>query len=264
MMKVFSFRNFRVLFLLIILAIVAIYTQDQYLNTTSWYQPIEVVIYPVNGDGSAATDSYINQLNKKHFMDIDDFFIRGSKQYQLTTSRPIVTRLGKTIPVHPPTPPVDRNAILQVILWSINLRYWAYKNTPDSRSNSDRIRLFVLYHQGQKDQELKHSLGLQKGLIGIIHAFALAKQNKQNAIVMAHEILHTVGASDKYDFRNNHPIYPEGYAQPDKKPRHPQRYCEIMAGRTPISSNQANIPKDLRFCQVGETTAKEINWITHP
>lgn len=99
----------------------------------------------------------------------------------------------------------------------MKLRYWAYQNTPDSKSNSDRIRLFVLYHQGQKDQALEHSLGLQKGLIGIIHAFASRKQNKQNAIVMAHEILHAVGASDKYDYRNNQPIYPQGYAQPNKK-----------------------------------------------
>lgn len=105
-MKVFSFRNFRVVFLLIILAIVAIYTQNQYLNTTSWYQPIEVVIYPINGDGSVTTDSYINQLRKKHFMDIDNFFVRGSKQYQLITSRPIVTRLGKTVISHPQRHPL--------------------------------------------------------------------------------------------------------------------------------------------------------------
>jgi hypothetical protein len=263
-MKVFSFRNFRVIFLLFVLAIVAIYTQNQRLNTTSWYQPVEVVIYPINGDGSVATDHYIDTLTKKNFVDIDTFFIKGAKQYQLAVTRPIITRLGSTISAHPPSPPNDRTALFQVIWWSLKLRYWAYSNTPDDESNTDRIRLFVLYHQGYKGQVLQHSLGLQKGLIGIIHAFSQPKQNKQNALVMAHEILHTVGATDKYDFRNNLPIYPEGFAKPEQHPRYPQRYCEIMAGRIPLSETQANIPKDLRFCKVGKKTAKEINWIITP
>jgi hypothetical protein len=263
-MKVFSFRNFRIVFLLLILAMAAIYTQNQRLNTTSWYQPIEVVIFPINGDGSTATEAYINTLSKQHFVDIDNFFIKGAKQYQLTVVRPVIIRLGSTVTARPPSPPKDRNATIQVMWWSIKLRYWAYKNTPDSKSNTDRIRLFVLYHQGNNNQALEHSLGLQKGLIGIIHAYSLPKQNKQNALVMAHEILHTVGASDKYDYHNNQPIYPAGYAKPDRKPLHPQRYCEIMAGRIPISETQVKIPKDLRFCKVGKTTAKEINWIFTP
>lgn len=263
-MKVFSFRNIRIVFLLFILAITAIYTQNQRLNTTSWYQPIEVIIYPINGDNSDATDRYINTLSKKHFIDIDNFFIKGAKHYQLATNRPIITRLGSTVTAHPPSPPKDRNATFHIMWWSIKLRYWAYKNTPDSKSNTNRIRLFVLYHQGQDNQALEHSLGLQKGLLGIIHAYSRPKQNKQNALVMAHEILHTVGASDKYDFRTNQPIYPTGYNKPDKRPRYPQRYCEIMAGRIPISETHAEIPKDLRFCKVGKTTAQEINWILTP
>ena len=263
-MKVFSFRNFRIVLLLLILAIVAIYTQNQRLNTTSWYQTIDAVIYPINGDGSIATDNYIDTLTKKNFIDIDTFFINGAKQYQLAVTRPIITRLGSTVKAHPPSPPSDRTALVKVIWWSLKLRYWAYKNTPDNHSNTDRIRLFVLYHQGQQNQALPHSLGLQKGLIGIIHAFAHPKQNKQNSLIMAHEILHTVGAADKYDFHNNLPIFPEGYARPEQQPRHPQHYCEIMAGRIPLSETQAVIPKDLRFCKVGKITAKEINWIVIP
>ena len=81
---------------------------------------------------------------------------------------------------------------------------------------------------------------------------------------MAHEILHTVGASDKYNYEDVQPIYPNGYAKPDQKPLFPQRYAEIMAGRIPFNMTQARMPKDLRFCLVGEQTAKEINWITAP
>jgi len=38
--------------------------------------------------------------------------------------------------------------------------------------------------------------------------------------------------------------------------------AEIMAGRIPLSETQSNMPKDLHFSLVGETTTKEINWIS--
>ncbi|OUR64392.1 hypothetical protein A9Q79_08175 [Methylophaga sp. 42_25_T18] len=259
-MKVFSYRNIRVLILLSVLAIAAIYTQDQHINTTSWFKPIDVVIFPINGDGSIKTAKYIQQLSQKDFQDIDDFFHRGAKLYRLIVEQPIRTQLGLGIEVLPPAPPQNRNAIFDVILWSLKLRYWAYQHTPDNIANNDRIRLYVIYHQAQQGQVLAHSLGLQKGLIGIIHAFADRDQNSQNNVVMAHEVLHTVGASDKYD-RYNHPVYPDGYAKPEQKPLYPQRYAEIMAGRIALSKQQTKIPTHLKFTIVGEKTAEEINWI---
>jgi len=261
-MKIFSFRNLRVVILLALLAGAAIYTKEQRLNTTSWYQPIEVVVYPINGDADPKTEHYIQKLSIKHFKDIEDFFIRGSKKYKLIVDKPITLSLGNTINSHPPSPPANRNDKFKVILWSMKLRYWTYKNTPDNTSNKNRIRLYILYHQGSDNEALEHSLGLQKGLIGIIHAYARPAQNKQNSIVMAHEILHTVGANDKYRYEDLQPIYPNGYAKPEQKPLFPQRYAEIMAGRIPLNSTQAKMPKDLRFSLVGEQTAKEINWIT--
>jgi hypothetical protein len=263
-MKVFSFKNIRIFFLLTLLASAAVYTKEQRLNTTNWFQTIPVSIFPINGDGEAKTDQYIESLSVKDFQDIDTFFIRNAKKYQLITTHPIETQLGAKINSFPPSPPKDRNDKLKVMLWSMKLRYWTFMNTPDEISNKNRIRLYVMYHQGKPDRALEHSLGLQKGLIGIIHAYANPKQTKQNVIVMAHEILHTVGASDKYDYSNTLPIYPQGYAKPNKSPRYPQRYAEIMAGRIPLSQSQAEMPKDLRFCLVGKQTAKEINWIPSP
>ncbi|MFW5451458.1 MAG: hypothetical protein ACKE9I_07660 [Methylophagaceae bacterium] len=262
-MKVFSFRNIRVVILLSILAMAAIYTQEQRLNTTAWFKPIEVTIFPINGDNTLATEQYITQLSGRDFQDIDDFFARGAKQYHLIAKQPIATTLGKTIQHKPPTPPENRNSIFSVMMWSLNLRYWAWKNTPDNKTNTNRIRLYVLYHQAQQGQSLEHSLGLQKGLIGVIHAFADKRLNPQNALVMSHEVLHTVGAIDKYDY-NNQPVYPIGYADPSQTPLYPQRFAEIMAGRIPVSERKAKIPKTLRHVLIGEATAKEINWLTTP
>lgn len=259
-MKVFSFRNIRILILLGVLVAALIYTQEQKRHTTAWYKPINVTIFPVNGDGQSATQKYINALSAKDFKEIDSFFTRNSREYQLIAKHPVLTQLGATVAQPPPPPPNAAGNILSTIWWSLKLRYWAYQNTPDSLSNKDRIRLYVLYHQANDNQPLPHSLGLQKGLIGVIHAYASHKQSQQNTVVMVHEILHTVGASDKYD-ANNRPIYPTGYAEPDKEPLYPQRYAEIMAGRIATKHNEANMPRNLQAVVVGTTTAKEINWI---
>lgn len=258
-MKVFSFRHIRILFLLALLFTALLYTQEQKRATTSWYQPVTVIIFPINGDNSRQTRDYIDSLSATDFADIDSFFARSSREFNLIAERPVETRLGAGVDEHPPAPP-HNPGMLSSIWWSLKLRYWAYQHTPDDISNRNRIRLYVLYHQPDKNRRLAHSLGLQKGLIGVVHAYASEQQNPQNNVVMAHEILHTVGASDKYD-GNNYPLYPQGYADPDKTPLHPQRYAEIMAGRIALGKHNAKMPDSLRVVKVGSQTAREINWI---
>ncbi len=109
-----------------------------------------------------------------------------------------------------------------------------------------------------------HSLGLQKGLLGVVYGFADEAQDEQNAIVIAHEVLHTLGATDKYDPRSGLPVFPDGYADPDAQPRHPQEVAEIMAGRIPVSTERAEMPESLADVVVGPRTATEINWIPAP
>lgn len=259
-MKVFSYKNLRIIILLTLLAFAAIYTKEQRLNTTSWYKPVTVSIFPINGDDRTETADYISSLSDQDFKDIDSFFEKNAKAFNLIAEQPIITRLGEEIQSYPPAPPENRRSILSAIFWSMKLRYWAYSNTPDDLSNKDRIRLYVIYQQAN-GQPLQHSLGLQKGLIGVIHAFADKRQNAQNTVVMTHEIFHTVGASDKYD-QFNQPLYPDGYVQPDKSPLHPQKYAEIMAGRMAVSDQKAIMPSTLKQVRVGKATAREINWIS--
>lgn len=99
--------------------------------------------------------------------------------------------------VRPPASPKPDANVFAIIAWSIKLRYWAYKNTPDVTSNLHRIRVFVYYHEPVAGRHLEHSLGLDKGLIAIVHAFAAETYDEQNNVVIVHELLHKVGATDK-------------------------------------------------------------------
>ena len=122
------------------------------------------------------------------------------------------------------------------------------------------MRLFVVYHDPAVSPRLPHSTGLQKGLIGVVNAFADSDLEGSNNVVIAHELLHTLGATDKYDPNGNRPLFPDGYADPEARPRVPQRRAEIMAGRIPISETEAEIPADMTQVVIGAQTAREINW----
>ncbi len=259
-MRIFTFKNLRILILIIILAAVLLYTQDQRMVTQGWYKPLEVAIFPINADASQNVEQYIEKLNTKNFSAIDKFIKRESEKYDVVSSSPTSTTLGESVSVLPPKPPDSTSNPLAIAFWSMKLRWWAMQNTPDDISNKHRVRVFVLYHEDKPNQKLEHSLGIQKGLLGIVHAFASPEQSKQNNIVIAHELLHTVGASDKYDASGN-PVPPDGLGDPERKPLYPQSRAEIMAGTIAHSSTESEMAKSLKSCVVGEKTALEIGWL---
>jgi hypothetical protein len=72
--------------------------------------------------------------------------------------------------------------------------------------------------------------------------------------------MHTLGASDKYN-QDNYPIYPHGFAEPDRSPLFPQRYTELMSGRMAINEHEAVMPDSLKHVMINQLTATEVNWI---
>lgn len=253
-----SFRAFRIALLLLLLALAGGLTWWEGLLVRSWVRPLDIVIYPINGDGSEETAAYIGKLSADAFQEIGAFLDTQAERYRLKQPPRAHIRLGNAIAELPPPPPQGARSALDSVLWSLKTRYYAYRHTP-FWSGLGRIRLFVVYHQGEESTPLQHSLGLRKGLIGVVHAFARPEMAEQNEVVIAHELLHTLGATDKYDQAGN-PLYPDGFADPGDAPRYPQRMAELMAGRRAVSPTRSEMPESLAGCVIGPRTAYEINW----
>lgn len=253
------FRKLRILLLLLVLATVAQTTWLAKSRATSWQSSLNVAICPISGDGSSATDAYIAKLNAEDFDTIEEFFEREAKRYGIDTWRPVDVSLAPRLANLPPPAPAGGGPVAS-ILWSLEMRYWAWRND-HHEGPKPHVRLYVIYHDPARTDAVAHSVGLEKGLIGVIHAFASRRMAAQNSVIITHELMHTLGASDKYDLATNQPRHPEGYAEPDRSPRFPQEQAEIMGGRRPLSDSEADIPASLHDVVVGPTTAREINWI---
>lgn len=208
------------------------------------------------GDDSPATADFIRGLDDDSFADIAQWLQEQTAKHGLPILQPVMLRLAPPLAAVPPLPPRQASA-LDVILWSLRLRWWAWRHDRIA-GPKPHVRLFVLFHDPERTSHLPHSTGLAKGQIGVIHAFASRPQRRQNAVVIAHELLHTFGASDHYDLATLQPIYPAGYAEPDKTPRLPQTKAEIMGGRVPVDEQRAEIPASLAETVIGAETAREI------
>lgn len=259
MNKIFKWKTLRILILLIILLIVWERTQLQKALTTSWNTQLDVVIYPINADGSTQASQHIEKLKQQHLESMQRFMSKQSQVYELWTDTPVNFRLDKSITEIPPLPPIG-GSLLQTMSWSLKFRWWANKNK-GTDAGLTQIQLYVLFYDPKAHPSLPHSTGLQKGLIGIVHAFADPSYNTQNNIITVHELLHTLGATDKYDLRTGLPIHPQGYAEPDKNPRHPQTKTEIMGGQRPVSETRSEMPDTFSTIIIGEQTAQEIGWV---
>jgi hypothetical protein len=252
------FKAIRIALLLLIFATVA---QSAWLarsRAASWENTLYVAIYPIAADDSAQTRRYVESLQRDAFQPIDAFFDEEAKRHGLTLWRPVSITVAPPLAERPPLPPRQANA-LEAVLWSLHMRWWAWRH---DRVDGPKpaVRLFVLFHDPQISARLAHSTGLERGMIGVINAFASQTMAGSNAAIIAHELLHTLGATDKYDLASNLPRFPDGYAEPELSPRHPQQFAEIMGGRIPLTASEAETPRSLAQVLVGPATAREIGW----
>jgi hypothetical protein len=251
----------RIAILLLVLLVVAVTNcQDRYLSTR-WQNPLYVSIYPIAADDSPVTRAYVAALDGESFKPIDRFFIREGRRYHLQTDEPVRTRLRQELFERPPQR-APGAGMASTALWSLRLRYWAWRVSGHVHEPQD-IRIFVLYHDPALTPTVPHSLGLTKGLIGVVYAFAAPDMVGENDVVIAHELLHTVGATDKYSPADDGPRFPEGYGNPAQNPLYPQLTAELMAGRRVIAPGKWQQATSLDEVVIGPVSALEIRWATH-
>jgi hypothetical protein len=130
---------------------------------------------------------------------------------------------------------------------------------PDVRGLDARIYLVARPPDGSGTNFVE-GLSEQGGRAGFVEVNLDETMVDFALFVFAHELCHTLGATDKYDASGSTMI-PEGLAEPDAVPRFPQRFAEVMARARVIGPGQEQAPGSLSELRVGPITAREIGWV---
>ena len=252
-------KRLRIAALLYVLLFVAAAQFLTARNMTDWDAALWVDVYAVAGDDDSVTRHFLDDLSAISFADTETFFAREAQRYGVTLEQPFKIRIVGEHAAELPALDADAGH-LGVLWWSLRMRWLAARLQWQAPDPTGDIVVFAVFHAPEEGVALDRSTALDKGLIAVANLFADHEARATNQIVLAHELLHTLRATDKYALASNAPSYPDGYAAPDARPLLPQTKAELMAGRIPLDEQHAEMPRSLREVVIGPATAREIGW----
>jgi len=253
------FRFLRIAILLTILVIVA---GNQWLTghrLSSWKKPLWITVYPVLADNDPEVRRYVQGLDVGSFQKVGDFLAQQATRYGHSLGETAVFQLAQTLTKLPPALPAESSG-LKVAWWSLKMRWWTWKNGSQEGLAPDDVKMFVLYQAANPLGPMERSVGVKNASYGLVNAVASRRMEAHNRIIITHELLHVLGATDKYDPYTGQPDAPDGLANPDQSPLYPQQRAEIMGGRIAVSAHRWRYPEGLGSCDIGARTAREIGW----
>jgi hypothetical protein len=252
-----NFKRIRIAILVMVLAGVAANTWSSGKRIMEWKTAISINVIPVIADDAPEVVSWTKSLKPTHFEDLATFIQEEGSRHGVHASTVSLLRVTAPLRQVPPTPP-DSASPFRIGLWSLKLRAWSWWMGFKNGFPHSQVKIYVLYHEPGR-QGLPHSLGLEPLRVGVVYTAAGDPAHAWTQVAVAHELFHTLGATDKY-VGNGQPTNPEGYADPDRIPLHPQTRCEVMAGHIALSPGTFRRPRGLDECLVGDVSAAEVKW----
>lgn len=225
-----------------------------------WDTTTTVVVHPINMGNDPAVSEYLKTISQKDFDKISVYLSKNASQYRKKNTV-INFELGSTLKTPPPlvNEEVASNP-LTVGFWSLKFKFYSliYKKREDW--SADTV-MYLIYYNEKKIDHLERSTALQRGRIALVNLYGDSKSTETNNVIVAHEALHTFGGQDFYDLNTGIPIFPIGYAEPNKKPLYPQTKAEIMGGYILLNDTDFYIPHGFDEVVINADTAKDLKWI---
>jgi hypothetical protein len=107
---------------------------------------------------------------------------------------------------------------------------------------------------------LVEGLGQDGGRVAVTRIELSVDSVDFGLFVVAHELLHLLGASDRYA-ADGSALVPDGLGDPEREPLYPQDSVEVMARGRVLEPGREQPPSDLDELRVGRRTASEIGWL---
>jgi hypothetical protein len=229
-----TFRKARIALLLGVLAFTAAWgasTEYRRRIRSHWDRPLQVGVVMLAPAGTVDMDAWrrgVSRLSARLGEEMHRHRGGEAVPFEISVVGPVPWT--GTLPFSPPTSsPMDR-------AWHA-LDVWRTVRGIDSAAGGVAggfdVRVFVQAAPVQgRDMVFAEGSGALNGEV----AFVRGSASRDLVIplqVVGHELLHMVGATDKYD-GNGHAREPDGLADPERLPRYPQDHAEWMAGEVAL------------------------------
>lgn len=255
------FYRARVSLLLAILAFVSLWAgTDCYQRRarTTWNRPLKVALVLIEREPVATSTIGLfgeraRALERRLATEYERHNGRNFTPFSFDLKGPLLAEQA---------PPSVEPGALGLLRYSYAL--WRWTRELDARAGVERsdydARIYLVMKPASPGRvAFVEGAGEYGGRIGVAQADIEPGMIDFSLFVAAHELMHTLGASDKYDDAGN-ALYPDGFAEPEKTPLYPQPGAEIMARDLPLTSVSARPPNSLDELFVGNATATEIGW----
>jgi hypothetical protein len=249
--------------ILLLVVVYALHDIQRRRARTEWVNQLHIAVVLLeldNADRRLAPELLPNVARNVDRLEqrLNDEFRRyhpgTADMFQLTPYGPLV--------VSEAPPAIDTDSTWGLVQQTYQLwRYISHINTEAQVPSSGFDSVIYVVAEPVQNEELKFVEGFsqQGGKIGVTRIQLDTSTMDLCLFVVAHELLHTLGATDKYDAAG-HTLIPEGLANPEQIPLYPQAQTEVMARNRVLSLDTERIPETLEELRVGSFTAREIGW----
>ncbi|MFP2924415.1 hypothetical protein ACLESO_04195, partial [Pyxidicoccus sp. 3LG] len=224
---------------------------------TTWTRPLRVAVVMLGEDDRAA------RVLRDGMPRLEAWFTREHLRYRPEgLEQPVQFEVfGPVRPEAPlPWPEASSSGWLERLRYARTLKgaLEPLDAAVDLEPRGYDARLYVVVESGASDT-FAEGVGADGGEVGLVRARVQGEDTTLALTALAHELLHCLSATDKYDARG-HALLPQGLVDPERSPLLPQQQAEVMVGEVPLEAGVGRLPDSLDELAVGPLTAAEVRW----
>lgn len=257
-----GFKTFRIVVLLVLLAIVARYAwMARGGRSTDWTRSQQVAVVIIER-GQQEVDPTLVKKFKRAGPQVEAAMQEALSKYSPGANEPIQFSVFGPVPEQVLLPDDPGEGLMA--RFEFNRALSAYADVHDELAGLGDsyfdTRIYMRTSSTSGRLQVAEGISQQDGGIGVIAVEISDKGIDFAWFVVLHEFFHTCGALDKYG-EGGLPLNPEGLFDPAQEPLYPQAGTEIMARGRPVSPVREVLPGPPSTWTVGEWSAREIGWL---
>lgn len=255
------FYRVRVTLLLIVLAGVLLWAGNDWWRRRerqAWARPLRVALVlverePIAPEILSALTSRAFELERRLAQEFQRHGGSGILPFSLVVKGPVAAS-------------ADPPRVAEQDLWGLlhhSYALWQWTRDLDQRGGVEwrgyDARIYLALRPSRGELNFVEGESEDGGRVGVAQADIDEGMLDFALFVAAHELFHTLGASDKYD-ATGRATFPGGFAEPERTPLYPQQGAELMARNLPLTATSERPPEKLDELWIGAETAREIGW----